>query len=179
MTHWKRLILTAAALTAAVYFWASYHPGGISEGGAAPDFALADKEGTTVHLSDYRGKFVLVHFWATWCGTCRHEMPRFDALTQHFKDNPDLVILGLSLDDTGRGNGWKAVASFEKEQPLPFRVLMDTKGATADAYGTYALPETYLIGPTGLVLKKWIGEAPWDSPKLWAVLESEFSKNIK
>lgn len=179
MTDWKRVFLTAAAIAAAVYFGVSYHPGGVEEGGVAPDFALSDRQGSTVQLSSFRGKYVLVHFWATWCGTCTHEMPQFNAMVAHFKASPDWVILGLSLDDSGRGTGWKAVELFEKHQPLAFTVLMDPKGATADAYGTYALPETYLIGREGQVIRKWAGEQAWDSPKMRAIIESEISKKTK
>lgn len=173
------MILTAAALTAAVYFWVSYHPTGVEEGGLAPDFALNDRDGQTVRLSDYRGRLVLVHFWATWCGTCTHEMPSFNAMAGHFKTNPELTVLGLSLDETGRGKGWEAVRSFEGHIPLSFRVLMDPKGATADAYGTYALPETYLVGRDGRIVRKYVGEQPWDRPKLWSELESYISKKIE
>ncbi len=172
--------MTAAALAAAVYFFLIYHPNsGPEEGGAAPDFSLQDRNGVSVTLSNLRGKYVLVHFWATWCATCTHEMPRFNAMATHLDKNPNLAILGLSLDDTGRGNGWKAVESFEKTIPIAFRVLMDSRGKVADQYGTYALPETYLVGPNGAIVRKFVGEQAWDSPKLIGYLESEVSKEIK
>lgn len=177
MTNSTRAILTAAALAAAVYFWVSYHPNsGPQVGAEAPGFSLQNQEGETVSLSQFRGKLVLVHFWATWCGTCVGEMPVFNQMVALFKGHPDLVILGLSLDDTGRGNGWKAVTVFERQIPIAFRVLMDTRSAVADLYGTYALPETYLIGRDGRVLRKFVGGQEWMSPKILGYLESELSK---
>lgn len=173
----KRAFITAAAIAAAVYFFVVYHPNnGVGEGGQGPEFALSDRSGAVVHLSDYRGKLVLVHFWATWCPTCTQEMPYFNQMVAHFKTNPDLVILGLSLDDSGRGNGWKAVETFEKQMPVAFRVLMDRHGDIADQYGTYALPETYLIGRDGKILRKFIGAQEWTSTKIMTYLESEIIK---
>jgi peroxiredoxin len=173
MSNSKRAFLTAAALAAAVYFFVIYHPdSGPGVGGMAPDFSLADKTGKTISLSSYRGKWVLVHFWATWCSTCTQEMPVFNKMVTHFKDNPNLVILGLSLDDSGRGNGWKAVENFERNIPIVFTVLMDSRGAAADQFGTYALPETYLIGRDGRILRKFVGEQDWMSSKILKYLEN-------
>ncbi len=173
----KRAFITAAALAAAVYFFVVYHPdNGIGEGKAGPDFALPDRSGAVVHLSDYRGKLVLVHFWATWCPTCTQEMPYFNEMAAHFKGSTNLVILGPSLDDSGRGGGWKAVETFEKRIPLAFRILMDHHGDVADQYGTYALPETYLIGRDGKILRKFVGAEAWTSPKIMGYLESEINK---
>lgn len=173
MSNSKRAFLTAAALAAAVYFFVVYRPdSGPAEGGIAPEFSLADRNGKSVALSDYRGKLVLVHFWATWCSTCTHELPIFNQMVAHFKDKPDFVVLGLSLDDAGRGNGWKAVESFERQVPIAFTVLMDKRGAVADQYGTYALPETYLVGRDGRILRKFIGGQDWMSSKILKYLEN-------
>lgn len=172
--------MTAAAIVAAVYFFVTYHPNrGPDEGATAPTFSLSDRSGAVVRLEDLRGKYVLVHFWATWCETCRHEMPAFNAMADRFGKNPDLVILGLSLDDSGKGNGWKAVEAFEKATPLAFRVLMDRRGVAADQYGTYALPETYLVDPNGVIVRKFVGGQAWASPKMVEYLKSEISKVTK
>lgn len=171
-------VLTALALAVAVYFFVTYHPdSGPHEGEVAPDFALPDRNGKIVHLSDFRGKPVLIHFWATWCGTCTHEMPQFNAMARQFRDS-DLVILGLSLDDSGRGTGWKAVAAYEQRQPLDFTVLMDSRGAVADQFGTYALPESYLLDRDGRVVRKWAGEQEWSPEKIRKTMESyNFNKS--
>lgn len=180
MSDSRRAFLTAAAIAAAVYFFLIYHPeSGPGVGGDAPSFALQDRSGEVVKLSGYRGKYVLVHFWATWCSTCVVEMPQLNQMVSHFKDNPNLVILGLSLDESGKGNGWKAVEAFEKTIPVTMRVLMDSRGAVADQYGTYALPETYLVDPQGVIVRKFIGDQAWASPKMTDYLESELSKIAK
>lgn len=174
-----RAFLTAAAITAAVFFFL-YHPdSGPQEGAVAPQFALQDRTGAVVKLSDFRGKYALVHFWATWCNTCTVEMPQMNQMVSHFSGNPKFVVLGLSLDDSGKGGGWKAVEAFEKSVPITFRVLMDSRWTVADQYGTYALPETYLVDPNGVIVRKFISDQPWASPKMIAYLESELSKITK
>lgn len=179
MSNSARALLTATALAVAVYFFVTYHPdSGPHEGELAPDFALPDRSGQIVRLSDYRGKWVLVHFWATWCGTCVHEMPQFNAMAKQFRDS-ELVILGLSLDDSGRGTGWQAVAAYEQRQPLDFTVLMDSRGGVADQFGTYALPETYLLAPDGTVLRKFRGEQDWSSENMRASIKSVISNKSK
>lgn len=180
MSDSRRAFLTAAAIAAAVYFFLVYHPDkGVGEGTVAPQFALQDRSGEVVRLSDYRGRYVLVHFWATWCSTCVVEMPQLNEMVTRLSGNPNLVVLGLSLDETGKGNGWKAVEAFEKTTPVKMRVLMDSRGAVADQYGTYALPETYLVDPQGTVVRKFIGDQAWASPPMTAYLESELSKITK
>lgn len=180
MSDSRRAFLTAAAIAAAVYFFLVYHPdNGVSEGATAPQFALKDRTGTVVNLSDFRGKYVLVHFWATWCSTCTIEMPQLNEMVNRFSTNPNLVTLGLSLDDSGKGNGWKAIEAFEKSAPIAFKVLMDSRGAVADQFGTYALPETYLVDPSGLIVRKFVGDQAWASTKMVAYLESEISKITK
>lgn len=180
MSDSKRAFLTAAAIAAAVYFFMVYHPDtGPGEGSVAPQFSLQDRSGAVVKLADLRGKYVLVHFWATWCSTCTIEMPQLNEMVTRFKDNPNLVILGLSLDDSGKGNGWKAIEAFEKTIPIAFKVLMDSRGAVADQYGTYALPETYLVDPNGVIVRKFVSNQDWASPKTVKYLESEISKESK
>lgn len=180
MTHVStRFWLTAAALIAAVYFWVSYQPNSLTSGNVAPNFSLQNQQGHTVSLQQFQGKVILLHFWATWCGTCVDEIPELTRFISHFKDNPGFVALGLSLDDAGRGGGWEAVQNFAGRIPLPFTVLMDKKGAVADQYGTYALPETYLIDRNGLIVRKWVGSQEWARPKFIQLLESEISKNPK
>ena len=88
-------------------------------GQEAPDFALKDVNGKTVKLSDYRGKVVLLDFWATWCGPCKMEIPWFMEFERKYKDR-GFAVLGLSMDD----DGWQSVKPFIQESggELPGRV---------------------------------------------------------
>src|SRR5947208_1985561 len=76
----------------------------------APDFTLKDATGTAVKLSDYRGKVVLLNFWATWCGPCKIEIPWFIDFQQQYKDR-DFAVLGISMDD----DGWQSVKPYVAE----------------------------------------------------------------
>lgn len=107
---------------------------------AAPDFALKDVNGKTVHLSDYRGKVVLLDFWATWCGPCKMEIPWFMEFERKYKDR-GFAVLGVSMDD----DGWQAVKPFIQDLGMNYRVVLgDDK--TGDLYGGIeALPTAFLI----------------------------------
>ena len=120
----------------------------------APDFALKDINGQTVHLSDYKGKVVILDFWATWCGPCRMEIPWFIELQRQDKDR-GLEVLGVSMDD----NGWADVKPFLSEMKVNDRVVIgDDK--TAETYGGVdSLPTTFLIDREGKIAVVHIGLA--------------------
>ena len=102
---------------------------------AAPDFKLKDADGKEVHLADYRGKVVLLDFWATWCGPCRIEIPWFTELERKNKDK-GFAVLGVSMDD----EGWKVVKPFLTELKINYRVLLGNDEAAHDYGGLDALP---------------------------------------
>lgn len=156
------LVLIAAAL---LYFFAVYHPSKSMINQAAPDFVLRESSGAVYRLSDYSGRFVLLHFWATWCTTCRLEMPHFAQFVDTL-DKSRLTVLGISED-----THLEDLLEYEKSQPLSFDVVWDEKGNAADAYGSYALPESYLIGPDGKVLKKYVGAVDWMSERVMGEIQ--------
>ena len=88
----------------------------------APEFALKDEDGKTVKLSDYKGKVVLLNFWATWCGPCKIEIPWFMDFEQTYKDK-NFAVLGVSLDE----DGWDAVKPYIKEKKINYRVMIGTE----------------------------------------------------
>ncbi len=120
----------------------------------APDFALKDVNGKVVHLADYRGKVVLLDFWATWCGPCRIEIPWFMDLERKNKDR-GFAVLGVSMDD----EGWEVVKPFLAELGVNYRVVMGSD-STAEAYGGVdSLPTTFLIDRDGKIAAVHIGLA--------------------
>ncbi|MBN1967556.1 MAG: TlpA family protein disulfide reductase [Anaerolineae bacterium] len=124
-------------------------PGGRAN--AAPDFSLAGLDGEAVALSDYRGQYVLVNFWATWCPPCRAELPD---LVSFYHDHADegFILIGVNEQETA------AVASaFLNEQNLDFLVVTDTNGAVLNRYGTSSLPSSFLIDPDGVIVQRWSG----------------------
>jgi peroxiredoxin len=120
----------------------------------APDFALKDVNGKLVRLSDYRGKVVLLDFWATWCGPCKMEIPWFMDFERKYKDR-GFAVLGVSMDD----DGWQSVKPFIQDFGVNYRVMVGDE-RTGDQYGGIeALPTAFLIDREGRVAVEHVGVA--------------------
>ncbi len=117
---------------------------GVAE--TAPGFVLKSQEGKTVRLSDYRGKVVLLNFWATWCGGCKVEMPWLvDLYRRHRAEG--LEIIGVSMDDAGED----VIARFTKSKNVNYTIVKGNE-SVASAYGhVQMLPQTFLIGRDGTI----------------------------
>jgi len=120
-------------------------------GAQAPDFALRDLEGNEVRLSDYRGRTVLLTFWATWCGPCRLEMPTFEGRYQELKDE-GFTVLGLNYDEPVED-----VSAFRDELGLSFPLLLDPGGSVQRLYRIRGYPSSIFIDPQGEVRRVHIG----------------------
>jgi peroxiredoxin len=121
---------------------------------AAPDFTLKDADGKTVHLSDYKGKVVLLDFWATSCGPCRIEIPWFTHLEREKKDR-GFEVLGVAVNE----DGWDDVKPFLARMKVNYRVVMGDD-RTAEAYGGIdAIPTTLLIDKQGKIAAIHVGLA--------------------
>ena len=120
----------------------------------APDFTLKDADGKTVHLADYKGKVVLLDFWATWCGPCKIEIPWFMDMQRKKKDK-GLEVLGVAMDD----NGWEDVKPFLADLQVNYRVVIGDD-PTSQAYGgVESLPTTFLIDRDGRIAAIHVGVA--------------------
>ena len=151
------LIVAAVVAAAMLYFGVhmarrSGPTTGITRSSPAPDFTLEGLDGKSVHLSDLRGKAVLLNFWATWCGPCKIETPWLVELQKQY-GSQGLQVIGVAMDDSGKDE----IAKFAKDMGVNYPVLLG-KEAVGDEYGGVpALPETFFIGRDGKIVDKIIG----------------------
>ncbi|MBE2277924.1 MAG: TlpA family protein disulfide reductase [Rhodobacteraceae bacterium] len=129
-----------------------------------PTAELVTMEDAPASLEAYRGKWVVLNFWATWCAPCRAEMPALDRLQVAM---PDLVVLPLA---TGRNPPEGIGRFFEEAGITRLQTLRDPKSALARQMGVLALPVTVILNPEGQEVARMIGDAEWDSDSARAVL---------
>jgi len=137
----------------------------------APDFTAQDHTGKPVRLSDYRGKVVLLNFWASWCNVCKAEKPSLSAMTRDLADD-DFAVLTVASD-----RDWDAI---KRSLPggAPFQVLLDPPsddgniGAIASSWGIKAVPESFVIDKRGRVRQYLVNKRDWDSSVAETCLQS-------
>ncbi len=118
----------------------------------APEFDLKDAAGKPVKLSEYKGKVVLLNFWATWCGPCKIEIPWFMEFEQQYKDR-GFAVLGISMDE----EGWEIVKPYIEKYKLNYRVLLGTDMVAQIYGGVDSLPTTFLIDREGRIASVHVG----------------------
>ncbi len=123
----------------------------------APEFRLKDLDGRERSLSEFKGKALLIHFWASWCEPCRQEFPALSRLAREYRDR-GLVVLGIAGDSNER------VQAFLKESPAGFPVFIDQYGSAMRDYHVKVIPVSVLIGRDGRIAGILAGPREYDSP---------------
>jgi len=144
LSRFGRMLVLAVALCATV-------PGAAA---AEDDFTLPDMDGTPHSLSDYRGKWVLVNYWATWCPPCLEELPELEVF--HSGSEGRAVVLGVNMEEIGKPQ----LRAFVEQQFLSFPILVASARPTRDQLigPVEAMPTSYLITPDGEVVARQVGQ---------------------
>lgn len=141
-------------------FGGPHLPGSVVLDRPAPEFEVQDRAGQVHRLSDFRGKVVLINFWATWCPPCLEEMPSMESLRKQM-DETRLQIIALSVDGS-----WEPVDTFLKQKSFGFGIYSDFEQKVAEVYGTHMVPETYIVDKQGVILCKVVGDRDWTEPSV-------------
>ena len=150
----NRFTISLSVIIALFFFVASAYA--LDNGSKVPNFTLTDLSGKNVSLSDYKGKVVVLNFWASWCPPCKAEMPEFNEMDREFKKSGDTVLLAINMTD-GRRETKKKVETFISEQKYKMRVLLDSEGKASNLFDIRYLPTTYVIDAEGTVTGQLVG----------------------
>ena len=126
----------------------------------APDFDLMDMDGNRHRLSDYRGRVVIVNFWATWCPPCREEMPSMQRAWELLEPE-GIVMLAVNV-----GESEDTIFQFTANYPVEFPLPMDRDSKVIDSWPIMGLPTTFVVDPRGRLFYRAIGGRAWDDPEL-------------
>ena len=132
-------------------------------GKLAPDFTVSDGT-TTVHLAGYRGRVVVLNFWATWCAPCVAEMP---SLLDLHHDQPNLAIVAVSIDEDP-----EAYTRFVARRHIDLITVRDPAKSAAKLFHTDMWPETYVIDRQGVIRRKFVGSQDWSSAEVRSYLKT-------
>jgi cytochrome c biogenesis protein CcmG, thiol:disulfide interchange protein DsbE len=154
------LVIGCLSLLAGCY--SGSRPPGINS--QAPDFTIKDGD-KTITLSQFRGKPLVLNFWATWCPPCVEEIPSMMRLEQQAGNKVQILGVSTDMDDA-------AYHRFISDKKVNFLTVRDGDQHINERYGTYKFPETYIIDGKGVIRRKFIGGANWDSPEMVAYLTS-------
>lgn len=133
---------------------------------AAPEFSLRGEDGKDYTLSAYRGKVVVLTFWATWCPPCRFEMPSLGRAWLALKDE-GFMFFGVNV-----GEDADTIFEFTGDYPVTFPLPMDRDGKVIKSYSVIGLPTSYIIDANGQVTHRAIGSREWDSPEILQALRA-------
>ncbi len=137
-------------------------------GSPAPDFTFPDMDGNEVSLSDFKGKVIFLNIWATWCPSCKEEMPTIYRLYKRFEGDERFQMLTVSIDVLGK----EAVIPHYKEMGVYLPTLLDTKSKIKSIYGISGVPETFIIDKNGKIVFVVLGPRKWDSERYISDIEN-------
>ncbi len=157
----KLLVFLFAAATLLYFLYVLPAKEGVRGGQKAPSFSLINESGQLVTSSQMTGSVVLLNFWATWCPSCVREIPSLNQLSK-LVNNPKFKVIGVSVDE----EGWPAINRFRSRVPLEFDILLDQNSTAADQFGTFQIPETFLIDKYGTIVRKYEGPRDWADPSI-------------
>lgn len=123
----------------------------------SPEFTLARKDGTEIKLSQFIGKTVFLHFWASWCKECRDEMAAINALFNRKKSDPNFTFLSVIYRESVA-----KTEAYLKNNNFDIPLYLDLDEKTANKYGVTGVPETFLVSPDGILKKRIIGPINWE-----------------
>ncbi len=152
-------------ITAAILAFLSFSVSAKDLSGKAPEFSAKTLTGETVKLSDYKGKVVMINFWASWCGPCRQEMPLLEEMSKEM-EKAGFVLLGLNIDEEVGD-----AKDFLKTSPVTFPVLLDPEGKVAELYQVQTMPSSFFIDRKGNLSHLHSGYKPGE--------EDDYRKVIK
>ncbi len=164
--------LIAVGILGVIYIYQYQYHRGPQVGSMAPNFTLEDLQHQSLSLESFRGKAILLNFWATWCGPCQMEMPSLESLYEKYR-NRGFVVLGVSVDE----EGWSAIQDFLKQVQISFPIVNDKNQDVSELYQTYRVPETYLIDSHGKIVSKFVGPQDYNREFFFKKVEGILPRN--
>jgi cytochrome c biogenesis protein CcmG/thiol:disulfide interchange protein DsbE len=152
-------LVLALGITLAWVVSGTLNDGIIRVGDQAPDFKVVTDNGRTITPSDFGGKLLVLHFWATWCGGCVEEIPSLEVFQREYGPQ-GVVVLGVSVDANE-----KLYRRFMDQFKVSYATSRDPSWDIAASYGTFQLPESYVIDRSGKVVQKIIAAQNWADPQ--------------
>ena len=168
VTRTDRMLYGLVALMAVVLVWVVYgtlEPPVVNAGDKAPNFSVLTDRGRTITLEDFGGKLLVLNFWASWCAPCVQEAPSLNAFQRQFAGK-GVVVLGVSIDTNE-----KQYKRFLDNFHINFDTARDPDATISSRYGTFEIPETYIIDSSGKVVEKIISNKDWTDPEFVAHIQ--------
>ncbi len=163
IVKWVVVVFAGLAIAWLFLHPRKHHP--VKLGDRAPNFTLPRFPSGNLMLRDFRGKVVLLNFWATWCPPCVVETPSLEALASKM-ENRNVVVIGVSVDEDPT-----ALKTFLARNHITYPIARDPSRNIPTSYGTLKFPETYIIDRDGYVADKIIGATDWTDPRMIQYVE--------